>query len=174
MREIEIVIGERLQDMVGQFRSAGVGCAFLGSVAALRDIETRRALMQMLNVHDLGTAIDGDGRREVFVKEFALVVADDHDGFRAGLRELGAERLQGFAAARVAFTAGLDVHLICESGCALLEQGFVVIGAAAIPVALVFAIRLGADLLRVLAALGAIVIIRATLPIPTNGRRNLS
>ena len=81
--KIEILLRQRLQNMIREFGRARIDRALLRCVAHFSDVQPRRILMQMLNVLNLLTAVHGDGRRQIFVEKFTLIVADDHHGLRA-------------------------------------------------------------------------------------------
>ena len=79
LRQIEVLVGERIENVVGERRRAGIGRPFRRRVARLGDIQAGRVFVQVLDVADLAAAIDGDRRRQAGVEELALVVADDDD-----------------------------------------------------------------------------------------------
>ena len=55
---------ERIENVIGERRRAGIGRAFSRRVARLGDIQAGRVFVQVLHVADLAAAIDGDRRRQ--------------------------------------------------------------------------------------------------------------
>src|SRR5437868_7586960 len=96
----------------------------------------------MLHVMDLGATVDGDRRRQPRIEELALVVAEDHDRLRLDRFKLLAELIERPATLLEAALADVGFDLRRKAGRTLLQQRVEIVGLAAIPVYLVFAIRL--------------------------------
>ena len=67
--------------MVGQLRAAGIGRPVGRAIADLGYPDSWAGLWSCeRDVLDLFSAIDGNGGDQVVVKEFVLIVSNDHDG----------------------------------------------------------------------------------------------
>src|SRR5207245_2259021 len=80
LRKVEVLVGERVEDVIGQRRRAWIGRALFWRVSRLSDVETRLILVQVLDVPDLLAAVHGNRRSQARVEELPLIVADDDDG----------------------------------------------------------------------------------------------
>ena len=76
----------------------------------------------------------------------ALIIAENDHGLRGNFGELLRQLIDGRSAARVALSAHFNRDLFGETRRAFLQQSLVVIGFPAIPMRLVFAIGLGAQI----------------------------
>jgi hypothetical protein len=140
--QVEILVGQRSQDVIRELGRARVGRTFLGRVRRLGNVQTGRILVQVLHVADRLAAVHGDRGRQAGIEELALIVADDHDSVRRDLVELPAQRLERRAALHEALAPLLHHDLLRKARRAGLEQRRIVVRLAAIPVVLVLTVRL--------------------------------
>ncbi len=121
LREVEVLVGERVEDVIGQRGSARIGGALRRRVARLGDVEAGGIFVQMLHVADLAAAIHGDRRRQARVEELPLIVADDDHGIRGDLVEFLPQRFEGLPAFPEALAPDLHGDLVREPRRALLR-----------------------------------------------------
>ncbi len=145
LRQIEVLVAQRSQNVIGKRGRAGIGRTFSRRVGRLRDVESGRILVEVLHVADLAAAVDRDRRRQPRVEELTLVVAEDDHGIGRDLVELLAERLERGAALHEALTPLLHRDLVRKAGRTRLQQRLVVVGLPAEPVILVLAVGLRAQ-----------------------------
>src|SRR5712691_2823930 len=146
LRQIKAVVGKRVEDVIGQFRSARVGGPLDRRIAAFREVQPRRCLVQELHILDRVATEYGDGGRQVFAEELALIVAHDHHGFRGHLFELARQDLHRPPALRMALLSRLQADLAGEPRRAFPKERFKIVGLAAEPMPRVFSIGLCAEI----------------------------
>src|SRR5581483_481199 len=127
LRQVEIFVGERTENVVGQIRRTWISGPFLGRVAAFGDGQAGRRLVRILLVDDLLAAIDGDGRRQVLAEELTLIVADDDHGIGLHILKLAPQDFHRPPALGVALAPDFDSYLFGEPGRALFQKRFVIV-----------------------------------------------
>ncbi len=146
LRQVEVLVGERPQNVIGQIGGAGIGRTLLRGVGRLGDVQPGRVFIQMLDVADRLAAIDGNRRRQARIEELALIVADDDNGVRGDLVELVSKGFERRTALHEALSTLLHRDLVGESRRTRLQQPRVVVSLAAEPMVLVLFVRLGAEI----------------------------
>ena len=92
LRQVEVLVAQRVEDVVGERGRAGVRGALGGRITRLGDVQAGLVLVQVLDVSNLAAAIHRDRGRQARVEELALIVAEDDDGIRGDLVEFLPER----------------------------------------------------------------------------------
>jgi hypothetical protein len=132
--------------VIGKCRGARVSRALGRRIGWLRDVETRRILVEVLHVADRAAAIHRDRGREPGVEELTLVVAEDHHRIRANLVELPPQRLERCPAFRESLTPLLDRDFVRETWLPRFQQRLVIVGLPAEPVILVLTVSFRAQI----------------------------